>query len=124
MIDKFKSDEIAKLYRIFEAAVAGNDIERLLSEFYIPDAAFIGTGLPLSQGPVVKDILGGLCGAVQSVNVEQLQTIIVEPQKVLIDFAIVHSEGADGNATTDHSTCIFHNGPNGWRCVADIFIRD
>lgn len=119
-----KSGEIADLYRIFEEAVAGNDIDRLLSEFYTPDVAFVGTGLPLSQGPVVKNILGGLCGAVESVWVEQIQTIIVEPQKVLIDFAIVHAKGADGATTEDRSTCIFHNGPNGWRCVADIFIRD
>ena len=68
--------------------------------------------------------LVGLCGAVQSVNIEQLQTIIVEPQKVLIDFAIARSEGTDGNATTGHGTCVFHNGLDGWRCVADIFIRD
>ena len=119
-----KSDEIANLYRIFEKAVAGNDIDRLLSEFYSPDVAFVGTGLPLSQGPVVKNILRGLCGAVESVRVEQLQTTIVEPQKVLIDFAIVHAKGVDGTVTEDRSTCVFYNGPNGWRCVADIFIRD
>ncbi|MCY3751323.1 MAG: hypothetical protein OXS28_17440 [Gammaproteobacteria bacterium] len=119
-----KSDDIANLYKIFEETVAGNDVDRLLAEFYSPDVTFVGTGLPLSQGPVVKDILGGLCGAVKSVRVEQLQTIIVEPSKVLIDFAIVHAKGADGTTTEDRSTCVFYNGPNGWRCVADIFIRD
>ena len=120
----YKSSEIANLYRIFEEAVVGNDIDRLLAEFYTPDVAFVGTGLPLSQGPVVKDILGGLCGAVENVRVEQLWTVVVEPSKVLIDFAIVHAKGADGTVTEDRSTCVSHKEPDGWRCVADIIIRD
>lgn len=78
----YKSSEIANLYRIFEEAFAGNDIDRLLAEFYTPDVAFVGTGLPLSQGLAVKDILGGLCGAAENVRVEQIQTVVVEPQKV------------------------------------------
>ena len=119
-----KSEDIANLYRIFEKAVAGNDIDRLFTEFYALDVAFIGTGLPLSQGPVVKDILGGLCDAVENVRVEQLQTVVVEPQKVLIDFAIVHAKGVDGTITEERSTCVFHKKPDGWRCVADIIIRD
>jgi len=124
MTYEIKSGEIADLYKIFEDAVAKSDVDRLLSEFYTPDVAFAGTGLPLSQGSVVKDVLGGLTGAAESVRVEQLQTVIVEPEKVLVDFAIVHVQGVDGTAISDRSTCVFHNGPNGWRCVADVFIRD
>ena len=99
------------------------DINRLLSDFYTPDVAFVGTGLPLSQGEVVKDILGGLCAAVESLNVEQLQTIIVEPDKVLVDFAIVHAKNKDGSISTDHSTCVFKKGTNGWRCITDVIVR-
>lgn len=124
MIDTFKSDEIADLYLAFEDAVAKNNVDLLLSEFYTPDVAFAGTELPLSQGPAVKDILGGLCGAVKSVSVEQLQTLIVEPGKVMVDFAVVRGMGVDGTTFNDRSTCVFHYTPSGWRCIADIFIRD
>jgi len=119
-----KSEEINELYRIFEDAVAKNDVDKLLAQFYTPEVAFVGTGLPLSQGEVVKDILGGLCGAAESVRVEQLQSLTVEPGKVIIDFAIVHVNGSDGSEFSDRSTCIFHKGADGWRCVADVFVRD
>ena len=123
MSENYKSKDIANLYRVFEEAVTGSDVGRLLEEFYTEDVAFVGTGLPLSRGAVVKDILGGLCGVVESVRVEQLQTIVVEADKVLIDFALVHAKDADDNETVDHSTCVFQKGANGWRCITDVFVR-
>ncbi len=124
MTDNFKSSEIAELYAIFENGVAENDIEMLLSKFYSSDVAFVGTGLPLTQGKVVADVLGGLCNAVDTVSVEQLKTLIVEPDKVMIDFAVINGQGKDGTAVSDRSTCVFHKRAEGWRCVADIFVRD
>lgn len=124
MTTPFKSEEIAALYRTFEDAVARKDVAGLLTTFYSPEVAFAGTGLPLSQGPMVKDILAALCGAATSVRVEQLQSLVVEPGKVMVDFGIVHVKAVDGSAIKDRSTCVFHRGPDGWRCVADVFIRD
>ena len=124
MTNLYRSNEIADLYTIFENAVAESDVDVLLSKFYTPDVIFAGTDLPLSQGQVVNNVLKGLCGAVESASVEQLQTLVVEPGKVMIDFAIIHAQGKDGTAIKDRSTCVFQNGPHGWRCVADIFIRD
>jgi ketosteroid isomerase-like protein len=123
MTNEYKSDDIAALYKVFEDAVTVSNVEQLLAGFYTQDVAFVGTGLPLSQGPEVKDILSGLCAAVRSVRVEQLQTIVVEPQKVLIDFAIVHAENEDGTSSVDHSTCVFHYSENGWRCITDVIVR-
>ena len=124
MSGAYKSQAIDALYRVFEAAVAANDIDGLLSSFYDPQVALAGTGLPLSQGPIVRDILVGLCGAAASVKVEQVQTIIVEEGKALVDFALVHVTTHDGSSLTDRSTCVFKMTRDGWRCVADVFIRD
>lgn len=124
MSDPFKSEEIASLYRTFELAVGKKDVDSLLTKFYAPGVAFAGTGLPLTQGAAVKHVLAGLCGAAGSVRVEQLQTLIAEPGKVLVDFAIVHVEAVDGSKVKDRSTCVFQNGPAGWRCIADVFVRD
>lgn len=124
MTAAFKSREIADLYKIFENAVTAKDVDGLLSKFYSAGVAFAGTGLPLTQGPEVKNILAGLCGAAKTVRVEQLQTLVVEPDKVLVDFGIVHVQAVNGEKITDRSTCVFHKGPDGWRCVADVFIRE
>jgi ketosteroid isomerase-like protein len=124
MSDPFKSEDIASLYRTFEIAVGKKDVDSLLAKFYAPDVAFAGTGLPLTQGAAVKNVLAGLCGVARSVRVEQLQTLVAEPGKVLVDFAVVHVEAIDGSKVKDRSTCVFKKGPDGWRCIADVFIRD
>lgn len=124
MTEVYRSKEINDLYGVFERAVGANDIAALLSDFYVPQVIFLGTGLPLSQGPIVSDILGGLCGAAASVKVEQLQTLVIDEGKALIDFALVHVTTADGSSLTDRSTCVFKKTESGWRCVADVFIRD
>lgn len=124
MSEVYKSQEIDALYRVFEKAVVANDIGALLSSFYDPQVALAGTGLPLSQGPIVSEILGGLCAAAVTVKVEQLQTVNVEEGKVLVDFALVHVTTQDGSSLTDRSTCVFKKTAEGWRCVADVFIRD
>lgn len=124
MTEVYRSKEINDLYRVFEQAVGANDIAGLLSEFYVPQVIFLGTGLPLSQGPIVSDILGGLCSAAKSVTVKQLQTMVVDDGKTLVDFALVHVTTADGSSLTDRSTCVFKNTESGWRCIADVFIRD
>ena len=119
-----RSLEIAERYAVFEEAVGKNDLDCLLSEFYSEDVVFLGTGIPLSQGTSVKEILGGLCGAAMSVRVEQLATLEVDPGKVLIDFAIVHVDTTDGTSSRDRSTCVFHKRENGWRCVTDVVVRE
>ncbi|MEN9923891.1 MAG: SnoaL-like domain [Pseudomonadota bacterium] len=124
MNDPQRSQQIDALYRVFEKAVETNDVAGLLSNFYDKDVVFLGTGLPLSQGPIVSTILEGLCGAAARVKVEQLQTLVIEDGKAMVDFALVHVTTADGSSLTDRSTCVFKKTDNGWRCVADAFIRD
>jgi ketosteroid isomerase-like protein len=110
MSESFKSADVASLYRAFEAAVGRKDVEGLLANFYLPGVVFVGTGLPLTQGEGVKH--------------EQLQTLVAETGKVLVDFSIVHVETVDGGKLQDRSTCVFQKGAEGWRCIADVFIRD
>lgn len=122
-LDEIRSS-LRERYDEFERCCDQRDADRLVREFYTPDALMGGTGLPLTHGrEAIREIVSGLVNAVTNVRVEVLEVRAGPDANTAYDITNVHAELPDGTRGTDRACCVWRRISDGWRVDVDWVIR-